>query len=218
MPPDCDAIISTAVQEGFGYLYLNALHWRKPLLARYLDVLDGILDLFGEYPRRFWADFRVPSNQSLTQRTQEAYLKKINASGNSVPEKVRKSMRTAVGKIAMGGGIDMSYLSVDDQLAMLEEAKGTDWLDEARLLNRELLDSIARTLMAAAPDMGRNLNARFGDAVFARTFAGILASFGEKTPSPSPKKIREAVGKAFGRIDYFRLLYDYKKPADLRAV
>ncbi|RKX90222.1 MAG: hypothetical protein DRP70_01450 [Spirochaetes bacterium] len=205
----CDAVISTSVQEGFGYLFINALHWQKPLLARYLDILDGILNLFGDYPRRFWADFRIPATEELKIKTQEAYQEKIRNMEPNLSDKAIKSMNSAVSKIAAGGGIDISYLKVEDQLDALKLAgNNPEWLVKAKLLNRELLDSAGRTLKARAPQMDRTIEAHFGEASFVRNFNEILSSFGTKTPSPSPDKVRESVEKSFGRIDYLRLLYD----------
>ena len=205
----CDGVVSTSVQEGFGYLFLNALHWRKPLLARYLDILDGVLDLFGEYPRRFWADFRVPADPELAERTKAAYLQRIRESESILPAKSMKSMTAAVGKMAAGGGIDMSFLSVQDQLAMLERARDDEpWLEEARNLNRELIESADRTLLAQAPMMDRIIESNFGEVSFVRTFTEICGDFGKKRSAATPAKIRESVAKAFGRIDYMRLLYN----------
>jgi len=205
----CDAVISTSVQEGFGYLFLNALHWQKPLLARYLDILDGILDLFGDYPRRFWADFRVPATPDLVKKTQEAYSEKIRKMEDGLSDKSIKSMTSAVSKIAAGGGIDYSYLSVEDQLSVLAMADSDEeWLEKTILLNRELLESAGRTLKAKAPQMDRMIEARFGEGAFVRKFNDIISDFGRKTPGASPEKVRESIGKSFGRIDYLRLLYD----------
>ncbi len=205
----CDAVISTSVQEGFGYLFLNALHWQKPLIARYLDVLDGVLDLFGEYPRRFWADFRVPADPEITARTQQLYLSKIKESEESLPAKSVKSMTAAVSKIAAGGGIDMSFLSVEDQLEMLRRAKDDpEWIETTRAMNRELLESAGRTLRARAPAMDRIIESNFGETSFVRNFTEVVNDFGVKRSAPSAARIRESVAKAFGRIDYLRLLYD----------
>ena len=205
----CDAVVSTSVQEGFGYLFLNALHWQKPLLARYLDVLDGVLDLFGEYPRRFWADFRVPAETEMTERTKEAYSARIRKAEAALPPKSVKSMNAAVAKMAAGGGIDISFLSLEDQTKMLEKARDDEeWLAEARNLNRELLDSAERTLKAYAPMMDRIIESSFGDMAFVRGFTSIVGDMGTKRPAPSAARIRESVAKAFGRIDYMRLLYD----------
>lgn len=206
----CDAVISTSIQEGFGYLFLNALHWQKPLIARYLDILDGVLDLFGDYPRRFWADFRVPATPELAQAIKDAYLKKIGELSSILPDKSVKSMNSAAGKLAAGGGIDISYLSVEEQMNVVQQAQDNeDWRATARLLNKELLDSIARTLKARAPEMDGTIEDHFGEGAYVRNFMAIYSSFGKKTQTPSAAKVRESVRKAFGRIDYMRLLYDF---------
>lgn len=206
----CDAVISTSIQEGFGYLFLNALHWQKPLIARYLDILDGVLDLFGDYPRRFWADLRVPATPELTEATKEAYLKKISEVASSLPDKSVKSMRSATAKLSSGGGIDVSYLSVEEQMNVIKTAQDDDaWIETARLLNKELLESIARTFRAKAPEMDQAIEDHFGEGAYVRTFMDIHSSFGSKTQTPSAAKVRESVRKAFGRIDYMRLLYDF---------
>ncbi len=205
----CDAVVSTSVQEGFGYLFLNALHWQKPLLARYLDILDGVLDLFGDYPRRFWADFRIPATPELAQKTRDAYQVKIDKIASSLQDKSVKSMTSAVSKLASGGGIDMSYLKVEDQLEILKIAMvDTEWIESARQLNREFLDSAGRTLKARAPGMDRIIESHFGEGAYVRKMADIISGFGSKTTTPAPKKVRESIRKAFGRIDYMRLLYD----------
>ena len=207
----CDGVISTSVQEGFGYLFLNAIYWRKPLLARYLDILDGLLDIFGDYPRRFWADFRVPAEAELKERTMAAYMEKVESQSSGIPPKSLKSLRSSAQKIAAGGGIDVSFLSVSDQLEALKRAAGDkEWLERTRALNRELLDSAALTLQARSIPEPEGLFSQFSNHTFARTFTDIASSFGKKLPSTSPAKVREAVDKAFSRIDYFRLLYDYR--------
>lgn len=201
------AVISTSVQEGFGLPYLNALHWQKPLMARYLDILDGVLDSFGDYPRRFWADLRIPSKPDISQRTKNAYENKIRGVAALLPGKSVKSMLSAVSKISSGGGIDVSYLSVDDQIESLKNARSDAlWLEETRTLNRDLVDSLNRTLRAKAPEMDQALELSFGEGVYVRNFIGIIEDFGSKRTSTNPVKIRDSVLKSFGRIDYMRLL------------
>ena len=78
----------------------------------------------------------------------------------------------------------------------------------ARQLNREFLESAGRTLKARAPEMDRIIESHFGEGAYVRKFTDIISGFGSKTSTPAPKKVRESVRKAFGRIDYMRLLYD----------
>ncbi len=206
----CNAFITTSVDEISGQVFLEALYRQKPLLARYLDILDGILDVFGNYPRRFWADFSIPVTRETARKTQEAYQNKLKQLSSILPAKSTKSINSAIAKISTGGTIDVSFLSVESQAAILEQAR-TDqaWIEDARSINRELLESSERTLCAHAPDMTRHIESRFGSGIFTRNLQDVLADFGVKRSSPSPDKIRESVLKAFGRIDSLRLLRDY---------
>lgn len=205
----CDAIISSSIQEGFGYLFLNSLLWRKPLLARYLDILDGVLELFGDYPRRFWTDFRIPATPELVERTKTGYLSKIEQLKSYIPEKALKSISTAVSKLAMGGGIDVSYLFAEDQLAALRLAIEDDtWLSKTRNLNQELLESAERTLKAKPQSMDHVVESHSGEGKYLKSFIEIIRSFGSKRRIISPEKISKSVKRAFGRIDYLRLIYD----------
>ena len=65
-----DRIFSSSIQEGFGYMYLNAILWNKPLIARHLDIMGGFLPLFETYPSHFYKQVRVPGKKtSETVRT-----------------------------------------------------------------------------------------------------------------------------------------------------
>lgn len=205
----CSGIISTSVQENFGYLFLDALYWRKPLLARYLDVANNLLDIFNEYPRRFWADLRVPVDKETIERTKIAYLEKLKTFEPFILEKSQKSIRSAIDKIALGDSIELSLLSIPDQLNILDKAQNDEkWIEKAKILNKVLLESISQTLRAKPLDLRLSLNDRFNPITFVRSFSKIVSSFGRKSPSVSPRKIQDTVSKAFGRIDCLRLIYD----------
>ncbi|MCG8451738.1 MAG: hypothetical protein MI717_00990 [Spirochaetales bacterium] len=207
----CDAVLSTSVQEGFGYLFMNALRWQKPLLGRYLDVMDGLLDLFGDYPRRFWADLRVPCSPELRKRTEEAYLGKIEGLKSQLPDRSLKSMTTAVRKLFSHGGMDISFLSVEDQLEALTRCRDDEsYREAAQGFNKELLETAQLTLQAHPPHLDRQVDARFGDGAFLRAFGSVVRSLGDKSATPASQKVQSSILKSFARIDYLRLVYDYQ--------
>ena len=41
-----DLIVSSSVQEGFGYLFINTVQWQKPLLARSIDIIGDFTPFF----------------------------------------------------------------------------------------------------------------------------------------------------------------------------
>jgi len=205
----CNAIISTSIEENSGKPFLDTLHWQKPLLARYVGTIDGILEFLGDYPRRIWADLRIPAYPKLAKRTKNAYKDKIDAASSLLPAKSLKPLFSAVSKLDSGGGIDMSYLAVNDQIGALKKAKNDkNWLEETRALNKELLDSLSRTIKATAPQMDDALKDRYGEAAYMKSFFAILRDFGVNKPTPNPIRVQEFVSKSFGRIDHMRLLYD----------
>ena len=56
-----DCIFSSSVQEGFGYMYLNAIVWNKPLIARHLDIMGGFIPLLSHYPASYTRLFVSPA-------------------------------------------------------------------------------------------------------------------------------------------------------------
>ena len=56
----CDMVVSTSVQEGFGYLFIHALQWGRPLLARQLDTVPDPGGLYDGYPASFYSGFSLP--------------------------------------------------------------------------------------------------------------------------------------------------------------
>ena len=82
-----DCIFSSSVQEGFGYMYLNAIVWNKPLIARHLDIMGGFLPLFTHYPSHLYQTVKIPDNRELKKALKRDYNNRffINQTGNAVP-------------------------------------------------------------------------------------------------------------------------------------
>ena len=206
----CDAVISTSIQEGFGYLFVNALHWQKPLMARYLEILDGLLHLWSDYPRRLWAELRVPIDKDIAEKTKEAYRNKIRELNRRFPETSPIINESATSKIVTEKTADISLLSVSDQIVLLKKAaKDENWLRESRSINKELLESCKRTLQSPPMSMDKKIQAEFGPENYTRTFEKIIASFRNNGNIANPERIRKGIMKTFARLDYLRLIYDY---------
>ena len=96
-----DMVISPSIQEGFGYLYLNALHWRKPLFARYLDIMDGFINVFDNESSHFYNDVPLPLNRNEKSLLMQLYKEKfIHLSSYMTPgsrEKLEKELKGLIG-------------------------------------------------------------------------------------------------------------------------
>jgi hypothetical protein len=228
-----DLVLSSSVQEGFGYLFVNALLWSLPLAARNLDTLADMRELFTGYPACFYEAVRVPLTDSAALL--QAYRSKILGLSELIGEEERDRLLEAMGALAEGGRVDFSYLPVGWQHNLIREiAAGRTGSGDAggvlsacREHNRLVLSGI-RDLLASGVNPGSRefenkeaeVRQRFGAAAYAAAFRRILESFGE-TGSPTaaeagtgaaastPGEVGRAVLKEFLRLENLRLLYDY---------
>lgn len=222
-----DLVLSTSVQEGFGYLFINSLLWGLPLAARDLDILRGLKkDLFEDAQAYFYDAIRVPVEdaQSLT----ESYRSKIRRLSPLIPRTEAQRLMAEVEQLVQDDQVDFSFLPVDSQERMLREiahAVSTK-LESFRAANavvlsriEQLIDMQMQRTTAAGPFKTEEVARRFGPAAYAAGFRGILDSFGKTglqeaggTPSRrsgSEQGIAAGVLQQFLRLDQLRLLYDY---------
>jgi hypothetical protein len=210
-----DLIVSASVQEGFGYLFVNALLWSLPLAARSLDTLEDLKkDLFSGYPAHFYDTLRVPVSDepSLVQ----AYRRKIDRLADMIPEAEQDRLLQSVETLVRDGLADFSYLPVERQESVLREIAGgrKETLQSCRGENRAAITGIEGLLASGSPaaDSGagkaEEVERRFGAAAYAARFRRIIESFDRNVPTfPSPG-IGERILKAFLELQHLRLLYD----------
>ena len=72
-----DMLIASSVQEGFGFSYIQAVLWNKPLTARYLDILEGFSSVFRNYPALFYSKLYCPLDLKSRKLLREEYKIKI---------------------------------------------------------------------------------------------------------------------------------------------
>ena len=211
----CDSVISTSVQEGFGYLFVNALQWGKKLAARKLDILKGMTGLFDSGHHLFYDTLEVPRSreqQEETLRRYESYIGRLESYlGGEITEKVLAKIK----KRLESDTLDFSYLSVEEQLEVLGDAGDSGYLGSVRRLN----SSTAAMLESICCDPGAGpdpvpLPEGFGPSDFTRAFGEILKSFeaassGRKPDAPpSPEVIEERMLESFAAPPFLRLLFD----------
>lgn len=206
-----DLIFSSSIQEGFGYMYLNAILWNKPLIARYLDIMGGFLPLFEYYPHHFYNSVRIPGKKSLKESVQKEYQKRFSEIQPVLPAPLKESLTEELYQFLGREGMDFSYLSVLDQYSALQTlAKDKGYLKECRELNRKLIFSLENL---SSPDKSNreNLYRNYGLESYNKAFRMILNSFGESRPEQSKQKPLEEpdefIKKSFTRLEYLRLLY-----------
>ncbi|MFP4365291.1 MAG: hypothetical protein ACLFR1_15615 [Spirochaetia bacterium] len=204
-----DMVISSSVQEGFGYLFLNTLLWGYPLVARYLDILDGIKSVFEDYPHVFYNEILVPVDDALRKKDLEAYKRKIADLSSVIPQSSAQELESQFTAMFDDDFLDFSYLSPESQHTLLLKAKDPGILKAAADLNRKTLDAIETSFTQDAPDITDRAEGQFGFAAFAENFRNITASFDDNTPAEPESDVQRGLIKEFASKEYMRLLYEY---------
>lgn len=204
-----DAIAASSVQEGFGYLYINAVQWGFPLFARRLDILDGIMDVFNVSHARFYDTIRVPVTDQEKDRLSAAYTQKIDDLAEFLPAQTLEKLRTEIHETMEKETIDFSYLSAEIQYSRLQQAnKDPEYAGTLRSLNRGALRDLTDLVTYKQDVPVSEIDQRFTFAGFARTVESIADSFGAAAPAQSSAPpVQERLIDSFAEKEYIRLLY-----------
>ncbi len=226
-----ELVLSASVQEGFGYLFLQSLDFGRPLLARELDVLEGMRELFDGQPAGFYREVRAPLPSGPRRRLLEAYLAKLRrlAAEGLLPAEAAAELEARLPSVCGEPAAEFSFLPAAWQLGLLRAAAGQGRLAaELRELNRGTLQELERLLDQGRGARGRDpadagsrllaerIERRFGLQRFAADFLGICRSFaGEPartqaaagSPAPDETAIWDRVIRRFATLENVRLLH-----------
>jgi hypothetical protein len=211
-----DALVSSAVQEGFGYLFIDAVRQRLPLLARELDILEGIKPLFSAYPAHFYRQLSVPLDKADSTELGILYRDNLEKLRGLVSAARLESLHYEVQELLTASNIDFSYLSVDMQRRVLEESDDPAFLQELRRLNPGIARSGSDLLNAEVPEKHAEIQRLFGPAAHAAGMEEIISSLQKSGPTAPPapaasgragNSVHERILAGFTHLDYLRLLY-----------
>ncbi|MBA7670724.1 hypothetical protein ES703_78871 [subsurface metagenome] len=206
-----DLVLSSSIQEGFGYLFINALQWRLPLLARDLDILAGLRDLFEEYPAHFYSRILCPLKPISRKKISKAYHRKISNLKGTLARQELHRLEADLDELLKQELLDFSYLPPALQYSLLENLE-SKWINAPlKEANKDLLNTARELLCAPAPDKTQDLEQRFGYGSYARSFESIAQKLLSPQPeqcSADPVDIQQQIIKQFAEIEYLRLLYD----------
>jgi glycosyltransferase involved in cell wall biosynthesis len=225
-----DLIISTSVQEGFGYLFINSLLWGVPLLARNLDILDGIKNLFAPGESCFYDRLIVPLSRTEADELAAAYRAALEAAGNFLPKEVLADLTAETERMLKQEWVDFSFLTPQQQYEELEKIHGTPaYREKLRELNAELVSVAEDLLRGGRIHDPQEVFRLFGPAAHTAAVIEILESFSpaahvggrahvltsSETTNTRPREqdnrdksdISYKVLKSFSHIDYLRPLY-----------
>ncbi|WP_455381925.1 hypothetical protein [Salinispira pacifica] len=178
-----DVVLSSSVQEGFGYQFVNALVWGKPLVARYLNILESILPVFDGHPHMFYRSVTVPpgspSIRALRPYLSHRYNERLDSLKTLLPPAAIESLHAEIEALLASDGIDFSYLPVQMQFTLLKDLRDPGYLADIRSLNSDLVDSVDRLVRTPARPLTERVERRFGAEAFTRSFESLVRSFPE---------------------------------------
>ncbi len=207
-----DLVVSSSMQEGFGYAYFQALQWGFPLLARRLDTLEGMSGVFSGYPAVFYSGVSCAPHKRERKRLKALYGVKLRRLASVLPSDAIGNIERNLAGMLENELVDFSFLDPSAQMGILKEASESGHaLSGLREINHELVWNI-ETLRSAHPRPAvERMEERFGPEVFAGGLRRIVKSFERTEASPaavSPREIESRVRRAFSTAASMRLLYD----------
>ncbi|MDC7224976.1 MAG: hypothetical protein PQJ60_14605, partial [Spirochaetales bacterium] len=204
-----DLVISPSIQEGFGYLYLNALHWGKPLFARYLDIMEGFKFLFPSSSSHFYDRVPLPLTEREKGSLRELYSRKMDALAAYMPPGRRESLDREREELLREDRFCFSYLTPAQQYDCLERLdRDSSFREEAARMNRENLEALERITGASVPDRDGPIGESFGEEKYVETLRKIMASLeGGCVEVKEERDIQGTLEERFFSLAYLRLLY-----------
>jgi hypothetical protein len=203
-----DMIISSSIQEGFGYLYVNSLHWRKPLLARYLDIMGGVSKLFHRDESIFYNKIKIPLNIDQKKSLLNQYLKKLKDLEPYMYKGKANTLMLELSKKINSDNLCFSYYSMELQWQILKQIQeDPDYLKKCILANKELLENIQGLLNCKVKNRDNEIEKTFGEKKYALKLEHILESYDKNIKHNYSTDIQKSLIEAFTTLPYIRMLY-----------
>jgi len=206
-----DLILSSSVQEGFGYLFINSLLWGVPLVARWLDILQGVENHFSPGSSHFYREMTIPLIEKDRKILQESFSDTFKDLKDTFPDALLKPLKDEIFRMFQKDTIDFSFLSPRLQYEHLRDAVSSDTYRESlRELNAPLLAVTDNLLRGGRPRENSGIRTAFGSRAHVSGIFRILNSFSREPESIPVRKNNETDRKVLGSFihkDYFRPLY-----------
>ncbi len=170
-------IISSSVQEGFGYLFINSLQWEKPLLARDLKILDDFRDIFKSGGQFFYRRVIVPMDGQKIQILRKKYTEKIGLLKNYLNNVITDKLSQNIEHMLKDQLVDFSFLSPEMQRDFLRELSDPGLLDTTQKLNAPVLTHMEQLLETDKVSFNSRSIKKFGLQAHARQIETIIQSF-----------------------------------------
>ncbi len=214
-----DAVLSSSVQEGFGFLFIQAMLRGIPLIARKIDVLAGIENLFIDHPHFFYSEFLCPVQKNDRKLLIDEYKQKLSGIKNLFPEISIEKAEAELNMELSNEMIDFSFLNIPLQVKTIKKLQSEEYRAALYRANYLLIDKLQSFLHESIDINSYKKNVeliekRFGYRAFALHAEKIVDSFKDtETPERKenkikPEEIEASVIDNFLKKDYLRLIYE----------
>lgn len=202
-----DAVVSSSIEEGFGYQYLHAQQWCLPLIARKIEAIEGFHDLLQSPSTVLYDRLDCPIPHAYRMLLSTHYRTRLSAIAPLLPETTLRTINSQIKTVIAGPLVDYSYLSFELQQSVAARCRDPQELRQLRAANSDLFDCI-RALPERTPNAiaDKELERRFGATAFAKRAAEMLTW--EPWTINSGNADADAVLSHFAAAPYQRLLFD----------
>ena len=212
MAAACDIVVCSSVQEGFGYLFVQALQWGLPLLARRLDTTPGSDGLYDGYPAHFYTSFPCPVEAAERKALQTRYGAKLKRLTKLAPADAVGKLNAELQRIFAFDAVDFSFLDPALQLRLLRAAaEKSDFRSELKRRNQGLAVNLEALLAERPQPRIQAVDQSFGLAAYASRVDHLLESFDHpaaQAQGAHPAKVQQRMRAAFLDAHHLRLLFD----------
>ncbi|MBI9101241.1 MAG: hypothetical protein JEY99_02410 [Spirochaetales bacterium] len=218
----CDVVLSSSLQEGFGYLFVEAAGWGKPLFSRKLDILEEITPILEKDRWQTYEKITVPLFGNMKSRMTRFYKNHISQLNGLLPDELISRIYNDFPKFTAeeseNYGVDFSYLPIQLQAEILEKLKSdTEFRKECIQMNGSALSNLESSLKTSDMPLSQKEKTEienfFGLESFSRRFRSIIE---EKETTINRETIMKpksdtnfgaAVLKAFNSPEYHRPIF-----------
>jgi hypothetical protein len=206
-------ILSSSVQEGFGYLFLNSMNWGKPLIAKDLDILDSFKNSFSGFPATFYDALYVPLDKNERDEQIDLYLKKTELLSAVMKEERTEILQQNFRDIFSTEQVDFSYLSLDKQIDVLEKIqKCAEYRLKCIKINNKIINIVENYCSLNVSQNHEILNNKWSFESYAGKADKILSSLCKDSKYKEQKGVNGFIYKTlesyFASPGYLRLIYD----------
>ena len=202
-----DAVVSSSIEEGFGYQYLHARQWGLPLIARDIEALDGFRDLLHSPSTALYDRLLCPLERAERNHLAGRYRARLRRLRPFVPQAALREVAERIEGAVAGPLVDYSYLSVELQRAVAVRCSSSEELRRVREANEGMMEQVRAVRPPPAPDRPDDLlERRFGAAAFAERAERVLSW--KAATCGHGMADADTVAARFAAAPYQRLLFD----------